>query len=252
MTLPADDTDGLSRYKIHARREVINLLRNAGARNQFIRVDANKSANPTITSILHVDEANGAVIIDCAPSTDTNQRILESDDIRFETMLENIRILFSVSHAQSCMHEGRPALRIPLPASLIRLQRREFYRVQTSVAAPVCCTIQIPDETGNAPATAVLPLYNVSGGGIGVVDEKKLINPELGGNYENCRIDLPGGAVTVTLRLKNSQELTLRNGKNIRRLGFMFVDLSAATEATIQRYIAKLEREQNARASGLR
>jgi hypothetical protein len=50
----------------------------------------------------------------------------------------------------------------------------------------------------------------------------------------------------------NSQELTYPNGKSIRRVGCMFVDLPNATLAAVQRYITKLEREQNARATGMR
>ncbi|MEN3367573.1 MAG: flagellar brake protein, partial [Burkholderiales bacterium] len=50
---------------------------------------------------------------------------------------------------------------------------------------------------------------------------------------------------------RNSQDLSLSNGKSVRRLGFMFVNPSTAIEALIQRYITKLERDQNARKTGL-
>lgn len=246
-----DDQEGLSRYKIHARREIINLLRNVGARNQLVRMQANQGADSVVTSILDIDDIDGTVIIDCAPSQVTNERLLKSSDISFETVLDNIRILFSAPKVESCIHENRPALFIAIPASVVRLQRREFYRVLPPVTTPVKCTIPIPDETGKVLTTVVAPVSNVSGGGICVADEKKQINADFGTDYPNCRLELPGNPVTVTLRLKNAQDIALNNGKSIRRLGFMFVNPSIAIEAAVQRYITKLERERNARKAGL-
>jgi c-di-GMP-binding flagellar brake protein YcgR len=246
-----DDPQGLSRYKIHARREIINLLRNIGQRNQLVRMQANRGVDSVVTSILDVDESNGVVIIDCAPGQTTNERLLRSDDISFEAVLDNIRILFSALKLESCDHEGRAALSFEIPGSVIRLQRREFYRVPTPVTTPVKCTIPVPGETGKPVTAVVLSLMNVSAGGISVTDETKQISPDFSADLPNCRIELPGSPVTVTLRLRNSQDLSLSNGKSVRRLGFMFVNPSTAIEALIQRYITKLEREQNARKTGM-
>ncbi|RJG05961.1 flagellar brake protein [Noviherbaspirillum cavernae] len=252
MTLNADDdTLDLNRYQVTSRREIVNLLRHVGRRNQFVRMEANKGADSAVTAILEVDDAEGIVIIDCASSAATNQRLLESANVRFETMLENIRIQFSASQIAECEHDGRPALCIAIPQSVIRLQRREHYRVMTPVTTPVRCTIAIPDDSGNNPASVMLPLYNVSGGGISLVDEKKQVPVAIGTIYENARLELPGGEVTVAMQLMNSREIALSNGKQIQRLGFMFIEPTNAAVAAIQRYITKLEREQNARATGM-
>jgi flagellar brake protein len=247
-----DDSSGLESFRVRSRREIINLLRNVGARKQLVRMETKNGADAAVTSILYVDDDDGTVIVDCASSTTTNRRIMESDHIAFETVLESIRILFTVSHAEECIYEGRPALQISLPESVVRLQRREYYRVMAPVSNPVRCAIPVPaEQEGELPTTLMMALYNVSAGGIAVVDEKKQLTPDAGRLFENCRIDLPGGPVVLALRLRNSQELTLSNGKSIRRIGFMFEDPSNAVLAAIQRYITKLEREQNARATGM-
>lgn len=246
-----DDSQDLSRYRVYSRREIVNLLRTVGARNQLVRMQANNGADAVITSILEVDDSGDAVIIDRAQSALTNERILQSDEIAFETVLENIRILFFASHVDSCIHEGRPALSMAIPESLIRLQRREYYRVPAPVANPVRCAFAIPGDTGQAGGTVIVPLQNISAGGIAVVDEKKQIPATLGIIYEKCRIELPGGVIETRLELMNIHDLKLTNGKTTRRLGFMFVDISNAALAAVQRYITKLEREQNARATGM-
>jgi c-di-GMP-binding flagellar brake protein YcgR len=252
MTFEYDiNASDLERFSVYSRREIISLLRNVGARNQLVRMQPEGSGDSVVTSVLHVDEASNSVVIDCAPSRFVNERILESETVQFETVLDNIRIRFSATGVESCDFDERPALLIALPEKLIRLQRREFYRVQTPIAAPVKCSIPVTDAFTNTTLPVTVALANVSAGGIGVMDDRKLIAPEIGKSFPNCRIDIPGGPVALTLQLRNSQDLTLSNGKQVRRLGFMFIEPPTAVVASVQRYITKLEREENARKTGM-
>lgn len=245
--------EDLSPYQVHSPREVISLLRGISDHKQLVRLLINGGSEAIVTSILHIDEASDSVILDCAQSGLANQRIIESDNLSFETVLDNIRILFFSTQAESCQFEDLPALRIAIPDSLIRLQRREHYRIPTPIANPLRCTIQIPHEANGITSKVVVPLQNVSGGGIAMIDEHHLLDNTVGRNYNDCQIDLPGGTLIVaTLQIRNSQEITLPNGKTIRRLGCLFVALPQTMMTAVQRYITKLERERNARETGMR
>lgn len=247
-------TEDVSPYQVHSRREIIGLLRGMQERNQLVSMQADGGAEAVVTSILEVDEEGDMVVIDRAPSNAVNHRIVGSDSVSFETVLDNIRILFFATKVRECLYENLPALYIPIPASLVRLQRRENYRVPTPVASPVRCTIRIPpdDDQGAPGITVVVTLKDISGGGIGVLDEKKLLDNTIGRTYKDCRIDLPGGTVvTANLQIRNSHDLTLSTGKSIRKLGCMFVDLPRPMLSAVQRYITKLERERNAKATGM-
>jgi len=252
MTLASDyDKEDMEPFRVRSRREIITLLRNIGERNQLVRMVINNGADTVVTSILGVDESDNTVMLDCAPTATLNQRIVESDKLSFETVLESIRILFTSSDAQNITYEGLPAFVIPIPDSLIRLQRREFYRVPTPLTNPVVCTVMVPTES--QPMAVNTTLHNISGGGISLIDDKKLIDPTFGRIYENCRIDLPvGGPITVALQVRNLLELTLTNGRSIHRLGCQFINPSNGALGAVQKYITKLEREQNARATGIR
>src|SRR5438445_1796968 len=118
-----------SPYEIHSPREIVALLRTLGEQNQLIRMLVNGGAEIVVTSILEVDVDKGIAIIDCALSEATNKRIIDASKISFETTLDKIRILFSAPEIAACVHENRPAFCIHIPDTLIRLQRREFYRV---------------------------------------------------------------------------------------------------------------------------
>lgn len=243
-------TEDQSPYQVHSRREIVALLRSICGQHQLITMIINGGAEVIVTSILDVDDAAGTVLIDSAPSALLNQRIVESDDIAFEASLDKIRILFSAEGAEACMYEDRPALRIALPCGLIRLQRREYYRVNTPIANPIRCTFTLPEDMGASAYTTTL--VDISCGGVALLDEKRILDNTTGREYENCRIDLPGtGVITVTLQIRNSLDLTLHSGKTNRRLGCQFISLARPMLAAVQRYIMHLERERNARMTGL-
>ncbi len=240
----------LSDYEIYSRREIINLLRSLGECNQLIQLRIEGSADTIVTSVLAVEDSAGEVVIDCASNPTVNQRILASEQIFFETVLNNIRILFQTDAATYCEYHDGPALRVPIPPVLVRLQRREFYRMPTPTANPLLCEIGVGQDKGERIVT--LPLQNISGGGIALMDEQKLLNPTVGLIYPNCRIQLPAGSpVRTALEIRNMRDLTLANGKNTRRLGCRFVDMPSTMLSAVQRYITSLEREQNARDTGL-
>ncbi|GGI16364.1 MAG: flagellar brake protein [Oxalicibacterium faecigallinarum] len=243
------EDEDLDQFRVTSRREIIALLRNIGERNQLVRMVLNHGADTIVTSILEVDDDHGTMLLDCAPTEFMNQRVLESKKLSFETMLDSIRILFASSEAESCIHEGLPAFIVPLPDYMIRLQRREYYRVPTPVTNPVLCTI--PVKTESEPMPVVTTLHNISGGGIAIMDEKKLIDTTFGRIYDNCRIDLPSGPITMTLQVRNMLELSLPNGRSTNRIGCQFINPSNAALGAIQKYITKLERDRNARATGL-
>ncbi|HEY6773104.1 MAG TPA: flagellar brake protein [Oxalicibacterium sp.] len=243
------EEDNLSQYRVTSRREVLTLMRALRDRNQLVRMILNRGHDTIVTSILDVDDTNDTMILDVAPTATMNHRVLDSDKLSFETVLDNIRILFSTTQAESCQYENLPAFIVPLPDNAVRLQRREFYRVPTPVTTPILCTVSF---TENGQQTSVVTtLYNISGGGISMVDEKKMLDTTSGRIYDNCRIDLPGNPVTVALQVRNHMELALTNGKNVNRIGCAFVEPSNGTLAAVQKYITKLERDQNAKATGL-
>ena len=136
-----------------------------------------------------------------------------------------------------------------LPLTLIRLQRREFYRMNTPVTNPVRVVVPLPDELGGPTS---FPLADISCGGIAILDNKMILGDAIGKEYPNCRIDLPEiGQVTTALQVRNSLDLTLLNNKTNRRLGCEFVNIQRSTLSYVQRYITKLERERNARIAGM-
>jgi len=240
------DLGDLDPYKIRSRREIIGLLRALRESNQFVRMIFSDGSESVVTSVIEVHEAANLVLIDCARTNLQNQRIEESKNVSFESVLDRIRIFFSTDDLQLCEYDGRPAFCFAIPVSVIRLQRRQYYRVVTPR-----CHLQIPSES--ASMTVSVMIRNISASGLGIIDDKRLIDDTPGRVYEKCRLLLPGFApIEVNLQMRNSEEIPGVGDKTMRRIGCLFVNADAVQIASVQRYITKLEREQNAKATGLR
>ena len=223
-----------SPYRVHSRREIVSLLNSMMERNQLLNLLIKGGSESIITSILDVDEDDDSVVIDAAPTNSLNHNILESNRIGFEAM-----------------YNKRPALKIAIPESLVRLQRREYFRISTPVAKPLHVTFRMTKPDGTF-ATIVTQLNNIGAGGVGITDEKMQLDTTLGRIYEDCSLELSDNTlVTVKLQIRDAKETKLTSGKTVIRLGCEFIDLPRAVLAAIQRFITKIEREQNAKASGL-
>jgi c-di-GMP-binding flagellar brake protein YcgR len=235
--------DDVGPYLIHSRREIIALLRRLADKHELVRMIFADGEDALATAVLEVNEDN--VIIDTARDAEQVRRIRASDSISVDTALDRIRIAFFAKQATACLHDARPALRIPLPDNMIRLQRREHYRVLSPR-----CSIQIAKEDGPPPVS--FAVQNVSAGGLALIDDQQLLDAGQGTEYTHCELQLPGAHnIIVHLCVMNCCELTLYNGRVARRLGCAFINPNAATLALVQRYVSKLERDQNARLNGM-
>jgi len=237
-------------YEVQSRREIVSLLRQIGEKKQLIRMKIKGEADVCVTSILDVDLDAGVFILDRSINREQNDRIVRASSVMCEAYLDKIRILFSVSGVRDTQFMGSSALEADIPASLIRLQRREFYRMPTPVTNPVPALVPMPLDLGGG--NAMFPLADISCGGVALLDNKMMLNSTIGQTFTNCRIDLPDiGQVSTSLQVRNALDMTMLNNKTSRRIGCMFVDISRANMAAVQRYITKLERERNARLAGL-
>lgn len=239
--------ENLGPYQVYSRREITTLLRGILETNQLVRMVFNNGSESIITTLLEVNSDTGMVVVDSGKSQPQNQRIVDSNNISFETTLARIRLLFFTKYVDGCLHDNRAAFCFAIPTSLIRLQRREFYRVH-ALRDPVLFAYET--EHGLIQTSAFM--RDISAGGVGLHDEEMVLDTTTGKVYENCRISFPEKKfITVNLQIRNSQEITAPNGNKFRRIGCQFVSMSNRSLMMLQRYITKLERDQNAKASGM-
>lgn len=243
--------DDYSQYLLHARLEILAVLRSLIQKNALVTVHFDQGNAFFLTSLLAIEPETNRIIVDVGSDEETNTRALRADKLIFTAVVDKIKIQFSITALARAEHEARPAFVGSIPDTLLRLQRREFFRLATPIAAPIRLFTSIPRPA--APLQLDVPLLDISGGGVGMMltpEQASLL--QIGDVLENCRITLPGeGLLATTLGVRNLFDVTTRSGARHVRVGCEYIDLPNARLSAIQRYITHVERERKARLSGL-
>lgn len=234
------------KYLVQSSIEILFILRTIMQQNALVTLHFGNGNDFILTSILDIDSERGELVMDCGSNQKLNQQILMEEKLVCTTAHDQVKVKFACDGIRRTRFDQRDALSVRLPGALLRLQRRENFRVATPLAKPIKCVIMLPP--GHTPATAELILLDISCGGMAVIDQHPQVSLEPGETYSNCRIDLPEiGTITFRMCVKDSFPFTLKNGLTCMRAGCEFVKMPESMAALVQRYITKLQQERNAR-----
>lgn len=229
-----------SRFQIHSRVEIGFILRSVLQQGEMVSAHFGGGRDSALTALLAVDPAKGFYVFDCPSDPLLVRSMLSSNKVSFVSRQDKIRVRWEVGSVQSTEFEGRPALRAALPDMLMKLQRREFFRAETSVSRPVKCSIPLPDG-----GDLQVNLFDISLGGVGLTGFPDDYPIEIGKEVQGCTLTLPDvGVLAVTLQFRNAVDIPLRDGRVNHRAGCKFKSLPAGAENMVQRYIIRLERER--------
>ncbi len=243
------ESSDYNQFMLHTPAEILVVLRGLYDHVSQITVFFNEGKDMLLTTLAAVKEDQ--LILDYGPSAETNRKALDAEKHFCVAMLDKVRIQFILRGLSKVEHEGRPAFLSTTPAEVLRLQRREYFRLITPIMRPLKCAmpISLPDGSIHLHQANV---FDISGGGLGLSAPDEQLPFERGMGIPNCRIDLPEvGFVVATLRIKSLFEVVLRSGARMRRAGCEFLNLPGPMGTLIQRYIIKVERERKARESGM-
>lgn len=241
-TFNADNHDELiARCTLHSRAEILFQLRAIQKRKLLVNLDIQGSRQIVVTSVLGVNETNNTVILDSARGDALNHELLSGKGADFIAQLDGVSITFSTGPVTLCTYEKLPALRVSIPKSLVRLQRREHFRVPLPIANPVRCIV--PSPTADDPDPISTHIVDISCGGVALAETSGRIGAETGLILHECRLLLPeADAVITSLEVRNTAQIRLQNGSFQNRLGCKFVDLPNDMAARLQRFVMDIER----------
>lgn len=240
--LSVADEDDASNFTVSWKKEIVYILRAVMEKTELVSAYFNHGESFILTSIIDIDPDEELVFLDLGANEEANEKILGSEKIIFVTAHDKVKIQFVTNLIEKTRLEGRDVFRIGIPKSLIKLQRREYYRVTTPVANPLKCVVLMGDKR-----KIEMTVADISIGGVGVVLPPADAIVEPGMIFNGCHLVLPEiGNIVATMEIRNVFEVTLRNGLKTKRAGCQFIDLSANMQSMIQRYIIKVERERRA------
>ena len=233
----SDPFAALDDFRITHPKEIGAVLRQLMQRKDFLAVECSNRPHRIVTRILDVDQNAGVFIYDCSADQTYNRFLLESEESYFSATQDGVRVQFVSGRPEQHEFEGTFAFRSRLPESLYRMQRREFFRVETPLMEPYRCTAQLPDKR-----PVVFDIYDLSLNGVGLRSK----DPILGG--------LPIGALLSKAVLDCSKlgtmetDLKITYLHNIRghndpiyHFGCRFQGFARSKEPVLQRMINYLE-----------
>lgn len=235
--LQADD---YSQYLLREAREVAFVLRQLAARRSMITAHFGESNEFLLTTVIDVAADNKSLLLDLGRDEELIASAMLSSRLLCVTQIDKVKVQFQLERLERTSHEGFPALRVPLPGVLLRLQRREYYRLAAPAADTLSCQIPLED---NRRVTA--RVVDISGGGIAVLapPENSIFQPDM--TLRNCQLTLPEfGSIVTTVRVRNLFRITQRNGQDMLRAGCQFLDLPPPMANAIQRYILRAEQDR--------
>ena len=235
-----NDAD-LERCTLSGRREIVFQLRNLIRQKQRISVTFDEGRQSFLSVLIDLSEEKDTLYFDISGSEESNRAFLRCERCQFSGIVGGIRIQFSARQARLVQFAGERVFAIALPKTLLRLQRREAFRLQLPSGKPYLCHLQ----RGTADEMT-LPLYDISVGGLGIqVAEKPQFEAmEL---LENSWLDLrESGAFPITLEVRYIMATESRARKPLWHMGCRFVNLPLANETQIQRFMARIEVELRA------
>ncbi len=241
--------DGLEKFMLRGKRQIAQLLQDLIDNRCLISAHTG-GGHAFMTAVLRLDEDRDRVILDASPDADSNRRALAADRLTCVTHLDHIRIQFVLTGLTSGQDDAHPALFASMPGEMLRLQRREFFRLKVPLAHELSCLLRAED-LGRKPVQVSVRVIDIGAGGIAVMMAPDAAELVIGGKLPECRLTLPDGEpIELTLEVRNITRQTQRNGTELLRVGMRFAALPRNAEARIQRYIFNTERERNAKERG--
>ena len=213
----------------------------------MLSVSFNHGEETFLTTVINVDDDNHLAYLDLGRDEAFNDRLLSSYDVVF-SYSSGIKIHWTTHSLKLATLKDGKAICIGLPNDLVRVQRRESFRLTTPFKNPVMCRIPLPgeeDENLDDEKFLELPLFDVSVGGVGTIAPDPLHEAlSIGAKFDNCKIEFPGvGTTNLTLCVRQIRHVEMKNDTSHHRVGLEFINPSRGNQALIQRYTFMLESE---------
>lgn len=234
------------KYLVQSRREIDTILDTLCKSGSRVAAYFGADEDFILTSIVGVNSEQNTAFVDYGADAAASRRAMQARNITFVAVHDRIKIQFVAPSLRQARFGGRDVFSMEIPATLLRLQRREYFRIATLLTRPLVCIIAPQPAPVRAPAEVTI--VDISCGGIAVIDSGEPAEIEAGVRFRGCRIKLPGlGEVTTDVVVKSTFEVTLKNGSKQRHAGCEFVGMRERERSLIQRYISGLERDRRDR-----
>ena len=237
MTAALSNDEIESRYFLTGRMEIHSVLNDLVHRREPIGIHFNGGRDFLLSTLLEV--RSDVLIFDLGGHEVSNRALQAANGGVMVATPDGVRVQFSVGQVHRFMWGDADAFWVLLPERVVRMQRREFFRITPSLARPQPVDI-LPAEGGLVSAS----LHNVGVGGIGVhLPEGSGLEIDMPIN--GVELIIPGhGDIVCAGVVRHVTPMGEDRGTPRQRVGIRFVGLGRRTEIQLQRFIVHIEHER--------
>ena len=238
---PTLDND--PQFKLSSRHEILAVLRGLQKHHAMVTIYFDDGREFVLTTIAAVDAEHEALIFEAGPDARSNKLLLAAHRLMVVSHQDRVKVQFATGRAQAVKHGSGAGFSVPLPATLTRLQRRDYYRVDLPDGRAVKAFLRLSQD---GPLQMIdVRLVNISCTGLAILTYHPGMSLEIGHVYPSCSINLPGvGTISAPLEICNVSDVTQKDEDSSFRVGCRFLELTEGMQTMIQRYINKIEGER--------
>lgn len=236
IPFPEPEAPELERYWLYSKFEIDALISRLCDDRVPMTVYWGRDSEFAVTQIMKVDAVLNEVHFDMPNQPQQQDLLLAAAELVCVAFIENIKLQFAIGAPRHSSSGGFPTFVASLPDRVLRLQRREYYRVHLPETVAATCLVPFAGDRGHYEALRVLDL---SVGGLAVLAYPRHVDVSFVNVIDHCYLDLPGvGTVNVKIRIAHVDSSP--DGQT-RRCGCEFIDLSPQARMMLQRYVHRVD-----------
>jgi flagellar brake protein len=241
MNLSQNDEEIEDRFFLLGRMEIINCLNDLIRGREALTVYFNQGKDFLLTTLLEASSEH--VLFDLGGDPRANRRLEASTTGCVMVAVQNgIRIQFaSAQPPRRFAWGGADAFEVPLPVKIVRMQRRESYRVTLPVKKPVMA--RLTNDEGALVCELAIHDLSVGGAGLNAVGKTTLAE---GDELDIAFALTDGQMMRNRAKVRHVTQVGSTGAHPILRIGLAFLRLPLSSSAKMQRFILHIEHQRNA------
>jgi len=133
-------TDEYTEYLLHSPLEILSVLRQVAEHGDLVTIYFNSGKDFLLTSLISVGE--DGIRLDHGSNSEMNRRALAAEKLFCITRHAKVKLQFILTGVREDTFDRQKVFAAALPETLLRLQRREFFRLNTPITRPLICRVR--------------------------------------------------------------------------------------------------------------
>ncbi|KYP11825.1 MAG: hypothetical protein A0129_05255 [Limnobacter sp. CACIAM 66H1] len=237
---PERDQKLLEEFSLSAVPTVRKLLTTIDEDEHELYVYLQADHTQFVTEILNIDWTSGLMWLGTPYDKTLSSKCDASTAYVMVSFPDGVKVQFAGMGILQSQYQGADALRVAIPKTVVRLQRRNYFRVMADEELNAQVKLEIP--TVSSP----ISLIDISLAGCGLSLQTPPSLHQAGEVIQDVRLTLPDGEGSMLVELVVRNIKPMADHPEMVQLGCEMKTVERGAERRLQRFLLATERRQRA------